>query len=178
MAAKSRNRDREYGIGAVAKLTGLTDHAIRVWERRYRAVVAERAANGRRVYSPSDVEKLRLLKSLTDRGVSIGQIAKNTIEELRDRLRGMGEIGSASMPEKIGVAVLGEFLSNTPDSLEQLPAPIEILLAESNRDTFMADLARQDIDVIVVESPVPVSYTHLTLPTTLCMCRARWSADH
>ena len=23
-----------------------------------------------------------------------------------------------------------------------------------------------------------VSYTHLTLPTTLCMCRARWSPDH
>ena len=22
----------------------------------------------------------------------------------------------------------------------------------------------------------PVSYTHLTLPTTLCMCRSRWSA--
>ena len=21
----------------------------------------------------------------------------------------------------------------------------------------------------------PVSYTHLTLPTTLCMCRSRWS---
>ena len=23
-----------------------------------------------------------------------------------------------------------------------------------------------------------VSYTHLTLPTTLCMCRSRWSPDH
>ena len=22
---------------------------------------------------------------------------------------------------------------------------------------------------------IPVSYTHLTLPTTLCMCRSRWS---
>mgnify|MGYP001820776798 CR=1 FL=1 len=25
---------------------------------------------------------------------------------------------------------------------------------------------------------VPVSYTHLTLPTTLCMCRSRWSPYH
>ena len=24
----------------------------------------------------------------------------------------------------------------------------------------------------------PVSYTHLTLPTTLCMCRSRWSPYH
>ena len=23
----------------------------------------------------------------------------------------------------------------------------------------------------------PVSYTHLTLPTTLCMCRSRWSPE-
>ena len=24
----------------------------------------------------------------------------------------------------------------------------------------------------------PVSYTHLTLPTTLCMCRSRWAPSH
>ena len=26
--------------------------------------------------------------------------------------------------------------------------------------------------------PVPVSYTHLTLPTRSCQCRSRWSPDH
>ena len=30
--------EQSYGIGAVAKLTGLTDHTIRVWEKRYEAV--------------------------------------------------------------------------------------------------------------------------------------------
>ena len=25
---------------------------------------------------------------------------------------------------------------------------------------------------------VPVSYTHLTLPTRSCQCRSRWSPDH
>ena len=25
---------------------------------------------------------------------------------------------------------------------------------------------------------VPVSYTHLTLPTTICECRSRWSPYH
>ena len=28
-----------------------------------------------------------------------------------------------------------------------------------------------------VEGKEPVSYTHLTLPTTLCMCRSRWSRE-
>ena len=72
-----------YGIGAVARLTGLSDHAIRVWERRYGAVVAARSASGRRLYVPADVEKLRLLKLLTDRGVAIGTIAGDSSEQLK-----------------------------------------------------------------------------------------------
>ena len=28
---------------------------------------------------------------------------------------------------------------------------------------------------VMPDSPLPVSYTHLTLPTTLCMCSCRWS---
>ena len=28
------------------------------------------------------------------------------------------------------------------------------------------------------ESPTPVSYTHLTLPTIHVECRSRWSPDH
>ena len=154
MAEKGRKQDHEYGIGAVAKLTGLTDHAIRVWERRYSAVVARRAANGRRVYGPADVEKLRLLKSLTDRGVSIGQIAGDTVDALRERVRNMSEIVSATMPEHVGVAVLGDLLPGLfADQVRDI-APVQVLLADSNRDTFVADLARHDADVVVVECPV------------------------
>ena len=72
--------DQRYGIGAVAKLTGLTVHTIRVWERRYQAVVADRAPNGRRVYTAADIEKLRLLKTLTDQGLSISAIAGQDIK--------------------------------------------------------------------------------------------------
>ena len=67
--------NHRYGIGAVSKMTGLTDHTIRVWERRYEAVVADRTDTGRRLYSEDDVEKLTLLKRLTDGGVGISQVA-------------------------------------------------------------------------------------------------------
>lgn len=154
MVAKNRKQEHAYGIGAVAKLTGLTDHAIRVWERRYGAVIAERAANGRRVYGSADVEKLRLLKSLTDRGVSIGQIAGDTVAALRERVQSMSEIGSAAIPDHIAVAVLGDFLPGQAANHERSIAPVEILLADDNHDTFVADLARHDVDVIVFESPV------------------------
>ena len=47
MPSKTAEKEQTYTIGAVARLTGLTDHTIRVWERRYGTVVAERARNGR-----------------------------------------------------------------------------------------------------------------------------------
>jgi hypothetical protein len=151
MAAKSGNEEL-YGIGAVARLTGLTDHTIRVWERRYGAVPAQRAANGRRVYSPDDVEKLGLLKRLTDQGLSIGQIAGDTLPALRIRAQKLSDIASTPMPERIGVAVLGDSLPIQLTASEYSVEPIDIVVAESNYDRFKADLARPDIDVIVLES--------------------------
>ena len=153
MAAKASNKEL-YGIGAVAKLTGLTDHTIRVWERRYAAVVARRAPNGRRIYDPADVEKLGLLKRLTDQGLSIGQIAGDSIGELRERAQSLSEFVSAPAPDHIRVAILGDFLPNQFAAHERDIAPIEVVVADNNRDRFMADLTRHRIDVVVLESPV------------------------
>lgn len=151
MTSKQEHR---YGIGAVARLTGVSDHTIRVWERRYGAVIAERAANGRRVYGPADVEKLGLLKTLTDQGLSIGQIAGEDLEALRDRVQSLGDIVQARVPDRIGIAVLGDFLPGQLTSRERDIAPMELLVADSNRESFIADLKRHRLDVIVVEIPV------------------------
>ncbi len=150
---KSSIRDR-YGIGAVARLTGLTDHTIRVWERRYGAVVAQRAANGRRVYGPGDVEKLGLLKRLTDQGLSIGQIAAESLEVLRERAQSISAIASAPPPDRVGVAILGDFLPGQFAADDRDIAPVDIVVAGDNRETFVADLARQPVDVVVLESAV------------------------
>lgn len=153
MAAKA-SKEELYGIGAVARLTGLTDHTIRVWERRYSAVVAQRAPNGRRVYKPADVEKLGLLKRLTDQGLSIGQIAGNSVAELREKVQSLSEFASAPAPDHIGVAILGDFLPNQFSAHTKAIAPVEVLVADNNRDRFVADLARHSVDVVVLESPV------------------------
>lgn len=70
-------------IKAVAEIAGLTEHVIRAWEKRYGALEPKRAPSGRRVYSLSDVEKLKLLAILTSRGHSIKDIANLTSSELR-----------------------------------------------------------------------------------------------
>jgi hypothetical protein len=150
---KNTNQHR-YGIGAVAKLTGLTDHTIRVWERRYSAVVADRAANGRREYSAADVEKLGLLKLLTDQGIAISQIAGNSVAALRERAASLGDFVAPKMPDAIGVAILGDFLPALLRSYPRNPAPVDVRVADSNRDRFAADLERQPVDVVVVESAI------------------------
>jgi DNA-binding transcriptional MerR regulator/methylmalonyl-CoA mutase cobalamin-binding subunit len=62
-------------IKVAARRSGLTPHAIRVWEKRYGAVEPNRTTSNRRLYSEADIERLRLLRQATASGHSIGQIA-------------------------------------------------------------------------------------------------------
>jgi DNA-binding transcriptional MerR regulator/methylmalonyl-CoA mutase cobalamin-binding subunit len=73
-------------IGVVARRTGLTQHVIRVWERRYSAIVPSRTATQRRLYSDADIDRLILLSRLTGVGHAIGQVARRSNEELLELL--------------------------------------------------------------------------------------------
>lgn len=141
-----------YGIGAVSRLTGLTDHTIRVWERRYAAVVTARAPNGRRQYTEADVHKLSLLKRLTDQGISISRIAGDSIADLRRQADSLRELAASTEPRALRVAVLGDYLPR--QLLEQGSAGLDILLADSSRERFAADLQQQPVDVVVLERAV------------------------
>ena len=65
-----------YPIRYVSQRTGLTPHVIRAWENRYQAVVPHRSAKNRRLYSEDEVLRLKLLKSITDAGQTISQVAQ------------------------------------------------------------------------------------------------------
>jgi MerR family transcriptional regulator, light-induced transcriptional regulator len=71
-----------YRIGTLAKLTGVTTHAIRIWERRYNALSPKRTPGGARLYDDDDVLRLRLVKKLLDRGYTISAIATLEVKEL------------------------------------------------------------------------------------------------
>ncbi|MGB6985139.1 MAG: MerR family transcriptional regulator [Candidatus Aquilonibacter sp.] len=70
-------------IKAVARIANLSIDTIRAWEKRYRAIVPERAHGGRRVFSSRDVERLILLREIVATGVSISRVAKCATSELR-----------------------------------------------------------------------------------------------
>jgi DNA-binding transcriptional MerR regulator/methylmalonyl-CoA mutase cobalamin-binding subunit len=75
--------DAHHPIQLAARLTGLSTYVIRIWEQRYRAVEPSRTPSQRRLYSQSDIERLSLLRQLTQAGHSIGQIARLPIHKLR-----------------------------------------------------------------------------------------------
>ncbi len=74
-----------YSVGAVSRLTGLSGHVLRAWERRYGAVEPLRTAKGTRRYRESDVARLQLLRGAVDAGHPIGSVAKLADAELRRR---------------------------------------------------------------------------------------------
>jgi methanogenic corrinoid protein MtbC1 len=69
-----------------AKLSGVSELSIRSWEGRYSAVNPNRTDTNRRLYSDSDIEKLILLKKLTQHGHSIGNLASMEIPALSELL--------------------------------------------------------------------------------------------
>ncbi len=58
---------------AVSHQTGLSEHTLRAWERRYGVPQPHRTAGGHRLYSPRDVELLTWLLAQQATGVSISQ---------------------------------------------------------------------------------------------------------
>jgi len=74
-------------IKVVARRTGLSAHVIRIWEKRYGAVEPERTGTNRRLYSDEQIERLSLLRDITQGGHSIGHVAKLPTEKLRQLAR-------------------------------------------------------------------------------------------
>lgn len=106
----------QYRIGAVCRMTGLSPHVLRVWEKRYGVVQPERQTNRRRLYSEEDVRKLSLLKTLVDRGQAIGTLAELGPDELERRVEQTAAAESPSLTEKPALILVGETLSVYADA--------------------------------------------------------------
>ena len=74
MEASPSKTSGRYPIRVVSRLTGIPIDTLRAWERRYGAVEPARDDRGR-VYDDVDLQKLKLLRRLVERGHAIGRIA-------------------------------------------------------------------------------------------------------
>jgi methanogenic corrinoid protein MtbC1 len=73
----------EYNTRAVEKLTGIPADTFRAWERRHGLPTPARTAGNHRLYSERDIAIVRMLKQMTDDGISISRavaIAQRRLE--------------------------------------------------------------------------------------------------
>ena len=85
-------------IQVVNRRTGLSSDVIRVWEKRYQAVVSQRNETNRRLYSDKDIDKLTLLKRAIAAGRRIGDIASLSYDDLFELV--MGDESNSSVGYK------------------------------------------------------------------------------
>jgi methylmalonyl-CoA mutase cobalamin-binding domain/chain len=97
-------------MNVVSKRSGLSPHVIRIWEKRYQAVMPNRTDGGQRTYSDEDVFRLTLLRRLSEAGHKISGIARLPVEELEwlwEREQpGIGSLTDVGMPEDKMVAAM------------------------------------------------------------------------
>ena len=100
--------------GAVARTAGMPVSTLRIWEQRYQAVGPVTAPSGHRLYSAADVERVVLLRELTQRGHAIGSLAALTVDQLQElaRARANDEVeGGANPPVRsvpLRIVVVGQ----------------------------------------------------------------------
>jgi DNA-binding transcriptional MerR regulator len=146
-----------YRIGAVARLTGIPPDTLRVWERRYAVVTPFRSDAGTRLYQAEDVSRLTLIKRLVDNGDAISHVASLSLDQLRDRVKGLLPLPPMVSTRPCRVAVLGD----------TLPALVQMEQARTGKDDgavrfvglfaeesrFRDEAARLEPDLVVVEWP-------------------------
>ncbi|MDN5853688.1 MAG: MerR family transcriptional regulator [Actinomycetia bacterium] len=106
-------------IGEVAERVGLSLRTIRFYEEAGLVIPTARSEGGFRLYSGSEVKRLRLIKKMKPLGLSVEEIGK--ILAVLDSLATRGEVG-ADRPALLGE--LAEYRAIVDDRIEQLQARI------------------------------------------------------
>ncbi|MEM1084448.1 MAG: MerR family transcriptional regulator [Verrucomicrobiota bacterium] len=142
-----------YGIRAVTERTGLTAPSIRMWEKRYGAVVPERTETNRRLYRSEDVERLILLKKLTDHGHVISRIANLELERLQSLVGEIDEDLEGSEDVDVSrsrVSVVGDGLVDLLNDLDLFEA--DVVCNCESMDSALGDKNLPQTDLLIVEA--------------------------
>lgn len=146
--------DNRLRSGTVARLSGVPVATLRVWERRYGVVDAPKSATGHRLYNSHDVQRLRLLRQLTERGHAIGTLAALALQPLQALWAyATGATGAAppaaarSGPRR--VAVVGRHAA-----LKLASAPgCQVVAVHDDLDGAAAASLPQSCDVLLLHLP-------------------------
>ena len=139
-----------YRSGAAARLAGLSAETLRVWERRYELSDTRRSAHGQRLYSAQQVQRLSLLKQLVDQGHPIGQLARLSIERLRELGGGIDALDDAPA-RPIAVVVVGVSLGRRLAAAGREVCPLEVQASCARLEQIAAMAPAGGTEVLLVE---------------------------
>ena len=152
-----------YGIGTVARLTGLKPDTLRVWERRYGLGASYKSPSGRRQYTQADLEHLQLVSALVNDGARIGEIAASDRKTLEVLIRGRGNKLDRFIPTaKPKVMFVGRELCAWLDQHQGCISSVSALLLRQQLTEIddALPLESDDIALVVVDCPA-LSTAHI-----------------
>jgi DNA-binding transcriptional MerR regulator len=156
-----------YRSGAVARMLRMPVATLRVWERRYQLTQAELSASGQRLYAAADVQRLALLKRLSDLGHAIGSLAALDQQQLQDvaatHARALADTHAGATealeagPSASGgvrLAIIGTALAKrlqNPALLRRLNRPLQLLGPFLDAAQAEAGLRGVQVDALLVQ---------------------------
>lgn len=153
-----KSEQEVFEISAVARLTGISSHVLRVWERRYNVVDPRRSDTKRRQYTHSDIHRLSLLKTLVDNGHAIGTIASLSTPQLEERVASAldSRVGEDHLEEAAPAGVCRLCLAGTivrqavREAADSTPA-LRIVGEFQNMSEIPETLRPGAVDLLVIE---------------------------
>ena len=154
--------------GAVARMLRMPVATLRVWERRYQLSQAELSPSGQRLYLAGDVQRLALLKRLSDLGHAIGSLAALDMAQLHEvaatHARALtdahqGEAGPVpagawhvAVIANASASVLCKQLQS-PELRRRLSRPLQVLGPFESAAQAQAGLQGARLDALLVQTP-------------------------
>jgi DNA-binding transcriptional MerR regulator len=130
-------------IGELSRRTGVSDHVLRAWERRYGLLEPARSVGGFRLYSAGDEDRVRRMQAHLDRGLSAAEAARAALAAEQATDGGTAEGSQSGVAD--GHASLAERARSLTQALDELDEPaaqtvLDRLLADYTVETVVRDV--------------------------------------
>jgi len=144
-------------IAAVERETGVSKDTLRVWERRYGFPTPERDSNGERIYAPEQVDKLRLVKRLMDRGFRPGRLMTIPDGDLAALATPAEEPGGSSLRKRAGGAASRPVAPDTGGLCRQVLELVRQHDVPALRHALHQAMIRQGLGRFVLDTVAPLN---------------------
>jgi MerR family transcriptional regulator, light-induced transcriptional regulator len=127
-------------IGELSRRVGVSEHLLRIWERRYGLLKPARSPGGFRLYSEADADRVRRMQAYLTRGLSAAEAARAVLsaDDVAVRLR-------AAPRDRERRAGLSDTTADLAQALDELDEPsaqatLDRLLADFTVETVLRDV--------------------------------------